>query len=198
MRTALLSILSIAVLAACRSTTPVEPLVLPTLDGAAVAPLDVPAGSLHVVVFITTDCPIANGFAPEIAAIAADHADEPVRLFLVHVDADLDRAAARAHAADYRLPGPILVDRDGALIRAIGATITPEAAVIGPGGELLYRGRIDDRFVALGRRRHTPRHRDLRTAIRAALAGEPIEPARTEAIGCRIPSRTTAPARSAR
>ena len=54
------------------------------------------------------------------------------------------------------------------------ATTTPEAAILVPqGGELheVYRGRIDDRYIALGRERPQAMHHDLEEAIRAGRAG---------------------------
>ena len=45
-------------------------------------------------------------------------------------------------------------DRRGALVRKLGATMTPEAFVIDAEGQVRYHGRIDDQFVA--RRSATP------------------------------------------
>src|SRR5207244_1630362 len=49
-----------------------------------------------------------------------------------------------------------------------------------------YRGRIDDRYVDLGKRRIEPNRRDLREALTAVLAGQPVKEARTKAIGSPI------------
>jgi hypothetical protein len=158
-----------------------------TLDGATTRPLAVPAGRIHVLLFVTHDCPIANSYAPEIAAIARDCAAEDLRLFLVHVDPDLDAAAARAHARDYGLEGlSILLDPRHELARAIGATVTPEAAVVTAQG-LQYLGRIDDRWRALGSDGQEPGHRDLRQALADLRAGRPVAVPRAPAVGCLLP-----------
>jgi hypothetical protein len=68
-----------------------------------------------------------------------------------------------------------------------GATRTPEVAVFSPRRELLYRGRIDDRYVDFGQRRTEPTTHDLRDALEAILAGKPVAQSRTEPIGCDIP-----------
>jgi thiol-disulfide isomerase/thioredoxin len=163
------------------------PLVVHDLDGRAFEPLD-PRGAAHVLVFVTTDCPIANSYAPEIEAIAREHAADPLRFFLVHVDPDVDADAARTHARDYGYASlPILLDPEHRLVGRLGITVTPEAAVVLPGGELAYRGRIDNVWGDFGSRRREPSRRDLRLAIGAVLAGHPVEPARTEAIGCFVP-----------
>jgi hypothetical protein len=58
--------------------------------------------------------------------------------------------------------------------------------VITPGG-LAYRGRIDDLYPELGKKRAAPTKRDLREALAAVLAGKPVPVPRTEAVGCSIP-----------
>ena len=77
-------------------------------------------------------------------------------------------------------------DRDHALVKTAGATITPEAAVFDARQRLVYRGRIDDRFVELGRERPAATQHDLRNALTAALAGKPVSPSHTQAVGCFI------------
>ncbi len=156
------------------------------LDGAVHMPLDVAPGKVHVLLFVVADCPIANAYAPAIATLRAGLRAAPVRFFVVHVDPRIDAAAASAHAREYGLEGPIVLDHDHALVRAVGATVTPEAAVIGPGRTLLYRGRIDNWFGDLGKKRPQPTTHDLRDAITAVLAGLAVPAPRTVAVGCAI------------
>jgi len=156
------------------------------LDGAGHDPLRVEGAPAHVLVFLLSDCPIANAYAPEIRAIRRAFEPAGVRFFLVHVDPALDVEAARAHAREYGHAGPVLIDRGHELVRATGVTVTPEAAVLGPGGELLYRGRIDDLYADVGRKRHRATNHDLRAALAAIVAGQPPPVARTTAVGCFI------------
>ena len=142
------------------------------------------AGRVSVAFFVTTDCPIANAYAPEISRIAADHAGPEIDFYLVHVDPDLTPEVAARHAADYALELPLLFDRDHVLASSLGVTVTPEACIVGPHGELLYRGRIDDLFPALGKKRRAPHTRDLRDALEAVGHGRPIPEPWGEAVGC--------------
>lgn len=150
-------------------------------------PLAPAPGRLNVLVFVTTDCPIANGYAPEIQAIAAEHRDDPVGFFLVHVDPEITAERALAHAREFGYALPLVLDPEQALVARTGVTVTPEAVVVDAAGELLYRGRVDDLYENLGRKRRFPRRRDLRAALDAALAGRPIETPRTAAVGCLVP-----------
>jgi hypothetical protein len=113
-----------------------------------------------------------------------------VQWLVVHVDPQITSEVALQHARDYELPCPVIVDPQHRLVREAGATRTPEAAVFSPRRELLYRGRIDDRYVGLGKRRPEPTSRDLRDALEAVLAGRSVSTPRTEAIGCDIPIHT--------
>jgi hypothetical protein len=72
-----------------------------------------------------------------------------------------------------------------ALVKFAGATITPEAAVYA-NGRIVYRGRIDDRYVDLGVERPKASTHDLEEAIAAVVAGKPVRHATTQAVGCYI------------
>ena len=72
---------------------------------------------------------------------------------------------------------------------AVAARFTPEAALVSPDGEVVYRGRVNDLYYALGKHRSTPRSSDLALAVEQALAGLPVVPAETDAIGCPIQNR---------
>lgn len=163
------------------------PVSLRDLDGRERAPLAVGDAKANVLFFITTDCPIANGYSPEIAALAKDFADRSVQCYAVHVDPELTADQARKHAQEYGLTVPVLIDAQHQLVRATGATRTPEAVVVGPDGAVAYRGRIDDRYPGLGKKRQAPTTRDLRDAVAAVLDGKPVPAPRTEAVGCSIP-----------
>lgn len=172
--------LVLLVLAGCATRSAVR-----DLDGVPAAPRTVASGAVHVLVFLSQECPIANAYAPTLRELAATWRDAPVRLFLVHVDPDLDAAAARRHAADYELPGTILLDPRHELATALGISRTPEAAVLTAAG-LVYRGRIDDQWRALGARGPASTH-ELADAVAAILAGRPVAGPFPPAVGCLLP-----------
>jgi len=162
--------------------------VLTDLDGASHDVLALgPGARAHVLIFTTVDCPIANGYAPEISAIVRDHAPAGVRFYLVHVDPDVTPELAAKHAAEYDYLLPVLRDPEQRLTRHLDVTKTPEVVVLGPDGATVYQGRIDDQYKALGRRRPEATRHELRDALRALLAGRPVAVPRTEAVGCTLP-----------
>ncbi len=139
-----------------------------------------------VVLFIASDCPISNSYAPEINRICARYTREKIAFTLVYSDPDLSLAEAKKHAGDYSFTCPLVLDPSRHLARRAGVTVTPEAAVFSPAGRLLYRGRIDNLYVGFGQRRYGATKHELRDALDAIVQGKPIFSPRTLAIGCFI------------
>lgn len=135
----------------------------------------------EVLFFITTDCPIANSFAPEIKRIVAEYESRGVVFSLVYTDGADE--AVRKHASEYGYESAVRLDTGRVLSRKHGVTVTPEAVVLADGARV-YRGRIDDRYLAPGKYRLKPTTRELRDALDAVLAGRVVAVAETKAAGC--------------
>lgn len=153
------------------------------LSGKPQDPFRAPAQA-RVLLFVRSDCPITNRYAPELQRIAAEFARRGVAFWLVYPDPSETASCIEQHLAQYHFPGEPLRDPQHLLVKRAQATVAPEAAVFDPAGRLLYLGRIDDRFVAYGKARPAPRTHDLEDAISAVLAGKPVAEPRTRAIGC--------------
>ena len=154
------------------------------LDGRAVDPLAVTGSRAHVLVFTTTDCPISNRYAPEIKRLAAAYASRGVRFWIVYPAPGDTPEKIRAHVAQFGLDLPVVRDSAFALVKKTGVSVTPEVAVIDSRGEMVYRGRVDDRYVDFGVDRPAPTTRDLDGALGSLLEGKPIKPKTTQAVGC--------------
>lgn len=145
-----------------------------------------PAGKASVILFITNDCPISNGYAREIRRICEQFSGQ-ASCYLSYVDPDLTPQQVAKHVADYGHGDyPAIVDRKHVLVKATGATVTPEAVVVSAGGKIEYRGRIDNKYVTWGTSRPEATERDLRAAIQAVAEGRPVATANTKAVGCFI------------
>ncbi len=154
------------------------------LDGRRVDPLATPNATATVMIFVMADCPIANRFAPEIGRLHDRFAAEGVDFWLVYADPAATPERIREHMAEYRYACLALRDPGHALVDRAGATISPEAAVFTADGRLVYRGRINDRFVEWGRTRVAPTKHDLAEAVERVLDGEADELVTTPAVGC--------------
>ena len=167
---------------------PLLAILVQALSGAPLDALQAPAGTNAIVfLFTSTDCPISNRYAPEVRRIAETFASKGVVFRLVYPYPGDDAAAIREHMTAFSYAGVVEAVRDPqhALVKFVGATITPEVA-IAAGGRIVYRGRIDDRYVDLGRERPAPTRRDLFDALTAIVAGKPAPHATTQAVGCFI------------
>ena len=138
-------------------------------------------------VFIATDCPIANYFQPTLAKLAASYIDDGVQFYMVHPNPDLKLDAALKHAEEFAIKSPVIMDSDLTIAKTVQARVTPEAFVIDRVGNIRYRGRINDLYVDYGKKRRTPTTNDLQDAIEAVVRGNAVETIKTKAVGCYIP-----------
>jgi peroxiredoxin len=139
-----------------------------------------------VLFFIATDCPISNGYVPEMNRIAHDYASRGVRVYAVMADTTTPLAEVQKHAKDYGFTFPVLLDPRQILVRFTGASVTPEAAVISSGAAMVYLGRVDNRVEGFGSQRPQATQHDVRDALDEVLAGKPVAKPAMKAIGCSI------------
>ncbi|MEI8281743.1 MAG: redoxin family protein [Armatimonadota bacterium] len=160
----------------------------PTTEGGRLNPLHPAKGKVSATFFILSDCPIANGYAPEIGRIISHYKSKGILFSIVYEDSKLTAKAAKAHAKDFGYTCPLVLDTSRTLAKSAGVTVSPEVVVVGPKGSIVYRGRIDDRAVEIGKIRPKPTKQDLRLTLDALLARKPVPVARTKAVGCVIGS----------
>jgi thiol-disulfide isomerase/thioredoxin len=135
-----------------------------------------------VYVFTTTDCPISNRYAPEIQRLAGKFGGDAKFVLVYPVVTDSPELIA-AHHKKFGYALEYQRDAGQQLVKRIGVSVTPEVAVM-KGTSVLYRGRIDDRYVELGRERPRPTTHDLEDALTAVISGKPVAIEQTQAIGC--------------
>jgi hypothetical protein len=128
------------------------------------------AAEVQVFLFVRTDCPATNRYAPEFRRIAEEFQGRHVAFYLVYPNPDENKRAIENHMAEFGFPGTPLRDPDHELQKRAKATLTPEAAVFDAAGNLRYHGRPEE----------------LEAAISAVVAGKPVMRAETKAIGCSL------------
>jgi len=173
-------------------------LAIPLCAGTVEFSLKDAAGSSHtavelgrekatVFIFVATDCPNSNSYAPVLARLYRQYSPRGIAFFNVYSDPAESMSSVRKHDADYAVPFRALLDPHQTLARETGARSTPEVVILGPEGQELYRGRVDNRFVAPGQTRYQPTENDLQEALDAILDGKPTPHPVTRSIGCAIP-----------
>jgi hypothetical protein len=152
------------------------------LAGKAVNVFEHETAPAIVLVFLRTDCPISNRYAPELLRLQRQFKN--IRFWLVYPN---DEAAAiEQHLTTYgftRLQA--LRDPQQTLVKLARAQVTPEAAVF-INGNLIYRGRIDDRVIAFGKQRPQPKQRELAATLTAVAQGTKLSFKEQPAVGCYI------------
>ncbi|MBI1940440.1 MAG: redoxin domain-containing protein [Acidobacteria bacterium] len=163
---------------------------LPDLEGNEVEVFRPDEGKAAVFLFVATDCPISNRYAPEVRRLYEEFASRHVTFWLVYADGKESAEGVRRHLQEFQYPLGVVRDPEHRLVKMTGARVTPEAVVFVPGDSgprMVYRGRIDDRYVEFGKTRPAPTTHDLEEVLKAIVEGKPLTLQTTRAIGCLIP-----------
>jgi hypothetical protein len=163
-----------------------EDVALLDLNGSEVKPLANPGSAITVFVFVRTDCPISNRYAPEVRRISATYTPKKVQFWVVYPDPDETAPLISTHLKDYDFGCKPLRDTGHSLVRLAKVAITPEVAIF-KGPELIYHGRIDNKFADFGKARPEPTSHELSAALDALLDGRLPAVSHVPAVGCAIP-----------
>jgi thiol-disulfide isomerase/thioredoxin len=172
-------------LASFASTSPGAQNVAFDLQGNPVDPLKSASGKVVVLVFVRTDCPVSNRYAPTIQKLSAEHASK-VTFWLVYPSKSESAGVIRKYEREYGYKIPALRDPQHALVSESQVQVTPEVAVFDASQHLVYHGRIDNLYEDIGRARSAPTTHELEDAIAAALSGKSLAVGATHAVGCYI------------
>jgi hypothetical protein len=155
------------------------------LAGNPVDPLKTAAEKVVVMVFVRTDCPVSNRYAPTIQRLSAAHAGKAA-FWLVYPSKSESAEVIRKHEREYGYKIPALRDPQHVLVKESQVQITPEVAVFDVNRHLVYHGRIDNLYEDIGRARSSATTHELEDAISAALSGKSLATDATHGVGCYI------------
>ena len=139
-------------------------------------------------VFISDGCQNSLVYAAELSALADRASEQGVDLYAVISSPRLSWSQARDLRDAHAMTLPTLFDPSGELATRLAVELTPQAVLLSADDRIVYRGRVDDRFVGLGERRTVIRNHDLADAISRVAQGD-LTPRATQAIGCWIEDR---------
>jgi hypothetical protein len=98
-------------------------------------------------------------------------------------------SSIRRFARNNHLKFTLCRDSAAKFTQSVGWKVTPEVVVLGPENEVLYKGRIDDFYVEIGRHKSTTSQHFLKTALSSLQNGQkPIQPF-VPPVGCVIDFR---------
>ncbi len=169
--------------------TPAPDFSLPDpLTGERVSLSHISNGRPLIVAFICNHCPYVVHVRDSFAALAAEYLAKGVATVAIcsndvttHPDDAPEKMAELARQLDFSFP--YLHDETQEVARAYDAACTPDFYLFDAGLRLVYRGQMDGSRP----KNDVPNDgRDLRLALDALLAGEPIPTAQTPSMGCGI------------
>jgi peroxiredoxin len=161
---------------------------LPNVDGRTVSLGDFQDAPALLVVFLCNHCPYVKHVAPELARLAREYQARGVAVVGINSnDADAypddapQRMVEEARQRGYTFP--YLYDATQAVARAYHAACTPDFFVFDRRRRLAYRGQLDSSRP----KSDVPvTGSDLRAALDAVLAGQPVPDPQRPSLGCNI------------
>lgn len=157
---------------------------LAALDGSARTVSLQPGERALVFVFLSVECPIANRCLPELRQLAGEFATNGVRFLHIYAQPDETDEAIRQHRREFALEGEAFRDPQHRLAERFNARTTPEVVAVAADGGLIYQGRVNDQYAALGRGKPAPTKHDFAEALRDFLSSGKPRAVRTRAVGC--------------
>ncbi len=161
--------------------TVIEDFKLPDTNGAERSLKSLSGKNGAVLIFISVQCPVSNGYNERMEKLAEDYKAKGVNVIGINSNVTEPVSAVRAHAADKHFTFAVLKDDGNKIADRLGATRTPEAYLIDAGGKLVYHGRIDN-----SQNTANITANDLRDAVDELLSGKPISKTGGAAFGCSI------------
>jgi len=158
------------------------------VDGRTVSPEDYADSSALLVMFICNHCPFVKHVIDGVTNLAADYLPRDVGIIAINSN---DRVGYPQDAPEQmkRLAEelgwdfPFVFDETQEVAKAFRAACTPDFFLFDAAGNLAYRGELDESRPGNG---IPVTGRDLRAAIDAVLAGEPVGEDQKASIGCNI------------
>ncbi len=161
---------------------------LPDYDGKTVSLSDFKGKRALLVIFMCNHCPYVKYVAPELANLGNDYQPQDVAIVGIssndiesYPDDAPDKMKEEAAAQGYTFP--YLVDEDQQVAAAYHAACTPDFFLFDAEFKLVYRGQLDS---TRPKQDQTPNGEDLRAALDAVLAGQPIPEPQKPSVGCNI------------
>ncbi len=131
-------------------------------------------------------CPIVRNSMPAFKALRDAYADKDVQFFLLNSNLQDNRQTVALEAEEFDYDIPVLIDDTQIIGESMDLVRTGEVFVLDPQTwSVTYHGAVDDRLDYETQKAEAGKHY-LKDAIDDMLAGEPVEVASTEPLGCLI------------
>jgi peroxiredoxin len=168
--------------------TPAPDFSLPDTEGKTVSLSDFSEARALLVIFMCNHCPYVKHVADGLAKLAKEYQGRGAAVVGINsndvssfTDDSPEQMAAEVGRRGYTFP--YLFDETQEVAKAYRAACTPDFYVFDKGRTLVYRGQMDSSRPQSG---IEVTGEDLRAALDAVLAGQPVSEQQTPSLGCNI------------
>ena len=142
---------------------------------------------ITVYYFMGEQCIISQNFTDEMRRLHAEFTPQGVEFIGMFPNGYSTKKGLSDFKEKYAIPFELILDDKQVMMQKFGVKISPEVVVFDSRKkEVLYHGRINNRYVRVGRRRPQATTTDLQDALQAIQENQPIAVKKTQAIGCFI------------
>ena len=143
--------------------------------------------SINVYIFLLDACVICKHYSLTLAELHQEYSSEHLQFIGLFPNFSSKPASIEAFKEKYRIPFELKTDYYRIMTNRFGVTMTPEIVVYNHSQEkVLYKGRIDNTYAALGKRRRHTTSSELEDALKAIRDGKEILIPQTQSVGCLI------------
>lgn len=149
--------------------------------------IDYSNDTIFVYVLMLEDCVICQNYTLALKELHKTYASDKLRFTGLFPNKFSNRKKIAAYKEKYEIPFELKMDYFKTRTKKMGAKVTPTVAVYNQTkDEILYRGRIDNTYFRVGKRRTITTTSELADALLAISENRAITVKETEAVGCLI------------
>lgn len=143
--------------------------------------------SISVNFFLIDECRISENMTSEINHLKDQYDDRQFKYKCYFPSPTSTEDKIEKFVEKYQLTTSCITDHDQLKTKFYGATVAPQVVVYDEKNQkLIYRGRINNSFAEVGRRRKIVTSYDARTVLQDVLDQKKVNITETQAIGCYI------------
>ncbi|MBK6545101.1 MAG: hypothetical protein WAS55_04940 [Saprospiraceae bacterium] len=135
--------------------------------------------------FLLEDCKISKAYIPEIRKLIKEFECDSIHFKAYFPNPSSEQTLVNEFVRIYKPGMDCMLDAQQLMAKKFDITVMPEVVVYAEKTDkIIYQGRIDNLFAAIGKRRSKATEHDLRDCLLKIQKAETILPRKTEAFGC--------------
>lgn len=144
--------------------------------------------SISVYVFLSETCPICQNQTLTLRQLYDEYAGKGISFVGLFPNQDLSsRESIQKFGRKYKIDFELRKDEQQKLTTQLAATVTPEVFVVNNATQkVLYRGKVDNSFEGIGKKRQVITKHYLHDALKNILEQKEVVLKETPAVGCFI------------